>query len=244
MRTFAFTILIALLWTATSHAQIQKQKKWKVGLNRLTSGVTYKYETKVQNLATDTDFTTLSKDSSGSIANTEFMLEYIFFGLFGLEVNFNLTPGIRNFSFDTSNEKIGDIVEEVKSSVLYGSNFYFSDHSSPGFKLFAGIQTGDFLVTHTYSNGGDRPVTVSASDAALLADNFKASQVSTITVPVQIIKLGIDWIREAVGFRFQLTSITSETKTSAGLGKNKVGNKQSETITLSGGANIGIFAHF
>ena len=244
MRAFALTILIVLLWVTTTQAQLQKQKKWKVGLNRLTSGVTYKYQTKTKLNASDTNFSSLSKNSAGSIANTEFMLEYIFFGLFGLEINVNLTPGIRNFSFNTNNEKVGDVVEEVKSSVLYGSNFYFSDHTSPGFKFFAGILTGDFLVTHTYSNGGDRPVTVSTETAALLAENFKSSQTSNITVPVQIFKLGLDWIREAVGFRFQVVGISAETKTSSGLGRNKVGQKQTETITLSGGGNIGIFAHF
>ncbi len=245
MRAFLLTITIVLLGVSIAHAQLQKQKKWKIGLNRFSSGVTYKYETNFRENVSDTTFTKISKNSSGNISNTEFMVEYIFFGLMGLEINFNLTPGIRNFTFETPNEKIGDIVEEVKSSALYGVNFYFSDHTSPGFKFFAGILTGSFLVTHTYSNGGDRPATLTTEEEALLADNFKSSQTSNITVPVQIIKGGMDWIREAVGFRFQVSAIQgSETKTSSALNKTKLSEKQTETVTLSGGATLGIFGHF
>ncbi|MBF0287985.1 MAG: hypothetical protein HQM14_09215 [SAR324 cluster bacterium] len=245
MRAFALMIIIALFGMSTAHAQLQKQKKWKVGLNRFSSGVNYKYEANFKENVSDTAYTKISKTSAGNIANTEFMLEYIFFGLMGLEVNFNLTPGVRNFSFNTTNEKIGDIVEEVKSGALYGVNFYFSDHTSPGFKFFAGILTGSFLVTHTFSNGGDRPATLTTDQEALLADNFKAAQTSTITVPVQILKGGMDWIREAVGFRFQVSAIqASETKTSSGLGKTSLAQKQTETVSLSGGATLGIFGHF
>lgn len=248
MRTFTFTVcafLVLIFSAGSAQAQLAKSKKWKIGLNRLSSGVSYTYETRYKDEADETTYTSLSKKSSGTISNTEFMVEYIFAGLLGVELNFNLTPGIRNFSFDIENEKVGDIVEEVKSGALYGANLYFTDHTSPGFKIFVGLLTGTFQVTHTYSNGGDRPATLESAEADTKASNFKANQASSKTIPVQILKGGIDWIKDTVGFRFQLAAIqASETKTSSSLPKTSLSQKQTETVTLSGGLTLGIFGHF
>lgn len=245
MRTLIITLLVLLTSAPHIHAQLAKSKKWKIGLNRFSTGVTYKYESRFKETTDETTFTAFSKTSSGSVSNTEFMIEYIFAGLLGVELNFNLTPGIRNFTFETTNEKVGDIVEQVKSGALFGANLYFSDHTSPGFKMFAGVLTGSFLVTHVFSNGGDRPVTLSDDEVSALATNFKSNQTSSITVPVQILKGGIDWIKDTVGFRFQLSAIqASETKTSSGLAKTQLSQKQTETITLSGGLTLGVFGHF
>ncbi len=242
---FIIVIAVALVLVPNAYAQLAKQKKWKIGLNRLTTGVTYKYETEYLENQADTTTSEISKSSSGDVSNTELMIEYIFAGRFGLEFNLNLTPGIRNYSFETNNEKIGDIVESVQSGFLFGSNLYFSDHSADGFKFFAGLLTGSFTVTHVYSNGGDRPASLTSEQEALLADNFKSSQTSSKTVPVQIIKLGMDWIRESVGFRAQFITVqASETVTSSTLGKTEQNEKQTETVTLSGGLALGIFSHF
>lgn len=243
MRFITITLVFLTLGFTSINAQFVKQKKWKIGLNRFNSGVNYVYETQRKD-AEDSEAATknIKKSSSGSISATDFMIEYIVGGRFGLELDFNLTPGIRNFTFTENaggNTKIGDIVETIKSSALYGANFYFNDHSSDGLKYYLGLLTGSFTATHTYSNGGDRD-----DDQEDTLTSFKSSMNSVKQVPAQIIKFGIDWILESVGFRFQLLTIQAETKTTQELGKTGLDQKQSETITLSGGATIGVFAHF
>lgn len=221
-----------------------KQKNWKIGLNRFSAGINYVYETQVKGSTSDALPTQkLKKTSGGAFSTTDLMIEYIFKGQFGLEVDTSLSPGVRNFTFQhdlSGTTKIGDIVETDKASFLYGANFYFKDHSSDGLKLWIGLMTGEFTSQHSYSNGGDKEDTTKDT-----LGKFKATQSSTVVVPAQIIRFGLDYIIETVGFRLALEVMNAQAVSSA-LGKTSSPNsqKQKETVTISGGSVLGIYAHF
>lgn len=242
------TVMITMtliLAVNTAYAQFQKQKKWKVGLNRFNAGISYKYDTdRYDTSSSTTAETEASENSAGTIAATTVMMERIFLGLFGVELDIGITSGRRNYTFETTSKddektKIGDIVETTKPTYLYGANWYFKDHSSPGWKIFFGVLTGVFSVTHEYSNGGERD---DDEDDTLTA--FRSTQTSSKNVPVQVLKLGVDWIRESVGIRFEYLMIDGIYQTSAALPKTRNSQNQHETVTLTGGLSLGVFAHF
>lgn len=241
------SILILILFFSSVlqlHAQSKKHRPWKFGLHRFGTAMSYKYETKFKDATADTEFTSVSRDSAGSIYNTELMAEYIFFKMIGLEINLNLSPGQRNFAFETDNEQIGNIVEEVKSVGLLGMNFYFGEHTE-GLNYYLGFMTGSFTVTHSFTDGGDRPANLTTAEIDLKAQNFNTSQSSSIAVPVRLIKIGLDWVLERVGFNvYYATNQADEIVTHGGLGETKLDQRQTETVALTGGLTFGIFVNF
>lgn len=225
----------------TVYGQESGGKNWKIGLNRFTGSVAYEYATEGKTTEADTVVSDpITASSTGSTSTTDFMVEYILFGQMGIEIDTNLTPGTRSFTFtDDHDTKIGDVVESLSNSGLYGLNMYFMDHNSGGVKPFLGLLTGNFTVTHAYSNGGDR-----SDDEEDTLSEYKASQTSTIVIPAQVFKAGIDWIFDTVVLRLQYISILGEVNTSSALGATDLDEKQEETVTLSGGYGLGIFGHF
>ena len=240
----ALVVLLSLFLCSGVVQAKKKSKNLKLGLNRFNTAVSYRYET--QRFA-DEDAETAEEPviatNSGSISATDLMFEWIAFGLVGVEVDVGTTSGRQNFTFVTPSKededtKIGDIVETVQTQVLTGINMYFGDHEYPGFKPFFGVLTGSYLVVHEFSNGGERD-----DDQYDDLVGFRNSQSSTITVPAQVLKIGVDWLLENVGMRFQFLSITAEA-TSSGLPDTRISpsQKQHETVNLSGGFSIAVFA--
>jgi len=240
-------LFLALLFVASGSAQAQfsKKKKWKIGINRFMATSQYTYDSERKSSDTGSIDTAITASDSGQFAATTIMGEYLFFGLLGVEVDFGITPGQRNFSFSTTSKggsetKIGDVVEKIRPLYLYGANWYFKDHESNGWKMLLGVQTGAFTAEHQYTDGGAR-----SDDTLDDWTGFQSSQTSTIEIPVQIIKLGVDWIRENNGIRFEFLQITGEVQNKTELGRiNSSVQQQYETIVLGGGPSIGVFAHF
>lgn len=235
------TILLTVLMFLALNVQAQLRQKninWKFGLTRLNGSINYKYETqRMASTTAETISEDVSKSTSGSIATTDFMLEYVYRGHFGIEYSSSLSPSVRDFRLTDQNEtRIGDVVEKVKNTGLYGVNFYLNDHTSGGIKFFFGVLTGQFSVEHSFTNGGDRD-----DDTSDTTSLYRDTQKSTLVVQAQVAKLGFDYIRETVGFRLQLLAITAMRETTSGLGETGLQQKQNEIVTINGGVHFGVF---
>ncbi|MBF0237077.1 MAG: hypothetical protein HQM12_05165 [SAR324 cluster bacterium] len=243
MRNFILLLMGLLLLTGTAYGA-KKTKNMKLGLNRFNSDINYLYET--QRFADETSETAeepVMETYTGTMIATDLMFEWIMFGVVGFEVDIGTTPSRQNFTFltrslDDQDTKIGDVVQTVQTGVLSGLNMYFGNHESGGWKPFFGVLTGTYLSTQAFSNGGERD-----DDQYDTLTGFRSNQSSTITIPAQVLKIGVDWILENVGMRFQFLSITAEA-TSSSLPTTRNNQVQHEAVSLTGGFSIAVFAHW
>lgn len=184
----------------------------KIGLNRVSlSGATY-------TLADSTG--SVEATNSDPLTGNELYLEYIFFGRIGLELGVGVTEMTRSYELESGGTNLGNVKESARSA-LVGLNLYFSDHSSPGVKTFFGLGGGVITVDHAISGGS------------------LGGQSSSQTVPVNTLKLGLDWIKENSGLRVQAFSHTGETIDTEAI----EGYTQTVDYTATG-FSIGVFAFF
>lgn len=209
----ALAVLLLLGWSAPADAQIRgRQSNTKIGLNRINlSGVTY--------TLTDSAGATEATNSD-ALEGNEVFLEFVFFGRIGLEFGVGLTEMVRNYELETGGTTISN-VEEVARPATVGLNLYFRDHASPGFKFFFGLATGLVSVSHTFRGG------------------TLGEQSSSQSVPINILKIGMDWIKDKAGFRAQVFSQTGElTDTEA------IADFTQNLNYTATGLSIGVFAFF
>ena len=116
--------------------------------------VYYGYETKNK----DSSYTKIEQNSSGQVYNTVLVMEYLFGGrkspaLFGLEIDYGTSRGQRNFTLKSNKTKIGDVLQQLNTNVLYGGNIFFSDGGEEGFNWSLGLMTGSISVKNEFQNG-------------------------------------------------------------------------------------------
>ena len=250
LKSFLFTSLLVLILSHQALAA-KKQRNWRIGLGRMINTVYYGYETKKG----DSDKTKVSANSSGQLYSTSLVLEYLFGGrkspaLFGVEFDLGTSTGQRNFTLENSNKKIGDILQKINTNYLYGGNVYFSDGGEEGFNWSVGLMTGSMAVKQTFQNGN-------VYDGGSDPDSditYNTTQESSHTIPVEIVKLGLEWILETAVYRFEYFSTKqtffgsedAQTITSEDLGVlNSDNNRpQTETIKLQGGLGLVVQGRF
>lgn len=211
---YSLLVLIPLmLWQPEASAQVRRgQSTAKIGLVRtFVSGVKYELE--------ETASSTTASNSDAMEGN-ELFLEYIFFSRIGLELATGLTEMTRNYDLKSDGTTISSVEESARTTLL-GLNFYFSDHGSPGVKFFFGLGTGIISVSHKFSGG------------------TLGSQSSSQSVPVNVLRLGMDWITDKAGIRAVVSSQTGEAADTETLTGYKQTLNYSATV-----AGIGVFAFF
>ena len=204
---------LLVLWDGAASAQTRRgQSTVKMGLSRtFVGGATYQLE------ETATATTTSNSDT---MQGNELFLEYVFFGRIGLELATGLTEMVRNYELESGGTTISS-VEESARITLIGLNLYFNDHGSPGIKYYFGLGAGVASVSHTFTGG------------------TLGSQSSSQSVPLNVLKVGLDWITDKAGLRVQVATQSGEATDTEAI----TGYKQ----TLDYGATIigiGVFAFF
>jgi hypothetical protein len=210
--------------------------------------VYYGYDTKKEDSTTK-----VSANNSGQLYSTSLVLEYLFGGrkspaLFGVEFDLGTSTGQRNFTIENENKKIGDVLQKLNTNFLYGGNVFFSDGGEEGFNWSIGLMTGTVSVKQTFQNGN-------VYDGSTDPDStitYNSSQESSHTIPVEILKLGLEWILETAVFRFEYFS-TKQTFfgnedahliTSEDLGNLGNNRPQTETVKLQGGLGLIVQGRF
>ncbi|MEE8396229.1 MAG: hypothetical protein V3S29_09255, partial [bacterium] len=160
-----------------------RQGTIKMGMNRLmTSGPSFTVEE---------DATATTGSNTGSTTGNEVFIEYVLFGRLGVEASTSLTQAVRDYELeDASATKLADVQDSVRHA-MFGLNLYLTDHEKGGLKYYFGLGTGQVYVTHAISGAGTFP-----------------SGLISHRVPVNTLKLGMDWISERAGFRLQVISQT------------------------------------
>lgn len=196
---FSCVLMFVLISTFSSQAFAQRNKKggsgkfgFKVGMSQaFVSGASLTLEDPGANIYTNTD----------SMAGNIVFAELLFMGKLGLEVNFSLTPLIRNFEIlETAGTSIS--AQEKTTVSMGGMNIYFNAPIG-GFIFFFGLGTGTYSVKHDYIGG------------TLGTDSSK------VTIPINTMKLGADWVTKGGGLRLQYLINTGKatTQTNASLWK-------------------------
>lgn len=207
--------LLPLCWAGPALGQqLIRQGTIKMGMNRLmTSGATFS----VVDDATGTTGT-----NTGSTTGNEIFFEYIVFGRLGVEGSTTLTRAVRDYQLEDSGATLLADVQDSARQLMFGLNLYLSDHEKGGLKYYFGLATGQVYVTQAISGSGTFP-----------------SGLISHQVPVNTLKLGVDWIRDRAGLRLQLISQTGSTTDRSTLG----GYTQTIDYTATVLA-IGAFAFF
>ena len=242
------TFVISTIWCQNTFAA-KKQRNWRIGLGRTINTVSYGYDTKGKS----SDFTEISKSDAGQFYNTTLVIEYLFGGrkspaLFGFEIDQGTSTGQRNFSLEYSKTKIGDVLQKLSIGTLYGGNIFFSDGGEEGFNWSLGLMTGSATLKTVFKNG-DTLISGSSDEG----HNFETYQESTQKIPLEIVKIGLEWILETAVFRFEYIS-TKQTffgtknatvvSTDLGMLNSRSERMQKETIEMKGGLGLVVQGRF
>lgn len=158
----------------------------KLGFNRnLISGAKYTLE----NNSTGESFT-----NSDSMSGNDVSAEFILFNRFGVELNVGLLPTEREYQLQDASGTLVANVDETATPILLSTNLYFQDLSTTGFKFFFGLGAGLVSVSHNLTGG------------------TLGSDSSDVTVTVNLIKVGMDWLTDKAGFRAQVVSMEGSTQ--------------------------------
>ena len=248
LKSFLFTSLLVLILSHQALAA-KKQRNWRIGLGRMINTVYYGYETKNK----DSSYAKIEQNSTGQVYNTVLVMEYLFGGrkspaLFGLEFDLGTSTGQRNFTLKSSKTKIGDVLQKLNTNFLYGGNVFFSDGGEEGFNWSVGLMTGTMTVKNEFQNGD---VSDDGNDE-YSGWGFNNTQESSHTIPVEIVKLGFEWILETAVFRFEYFS-TKQTffgqEDAQIIASDKLAGiddkaPQTETIKLQGGLGLVVQGRF
>jgi hypothetical protein len=162
---------------------------------------------------------TKSSDAA-TMVGTNFNLEWLPTGYFGLEVDYSLSPLERTYQLGT-NGAVSNNVTEAASLLTYGFNLYFGRDERRGWHPVVGVATGTAAVTQKFEAG------------TLGAQSTHAS------VDLNILKLGVDWVLSYAGLRLQYQMWTGSKSNSTQL----TGIRQTNDYTGSA-IDIGVFADF
>ena len=160
----------------------------KFGFDRvLLSGATYTLE--------DSTSTTSYSNAEQMVGNVIYA-EYVLFERLGLIGEFAAVPFRRQFDLKDSASSVVAAVSESASVGMLGANLYFNKATGRGLKYFFGLSTGAFSATHKM---GD------TSTGTGLAGSSSA-----LSVPVNALRLGVEWMLGNAGVRVQYQSLSGE----------------------------------
>lgn len=214
---FSLSSILMLCLGSGAYAQPRgRLQNIKIGFDRIfISGATYSLE---------------DSSTSESLSNADQLVgnviygEVIFFDSLGLIAESTMVPLRREFELLSGSTVIGDVTEST-TILMYGANFYFNRASGRGFKFYFGLATGTITADYSYSDASTGTGLAGAS--------------STLAVPVNSIRLGIDWIMGKAGIRLQFQSLTGLTADTDDLS----GFRQTSDYTASD-LGIGVLAFF
>ena len=165
-----------------------------------------------------------------------------------------MSTGNRHFSFVEENSynggktKIGDIHQKLFMDYLMGFNFFFPDATDEKINFSLGFLNGQISINHKYKNGGERDDTSTDSWIGL-----NKTQTSTLTIPLKITKVGVEFIMETGGLRLDILLASKKyfgindlmINNSDNLGNiNNSTEPQTEIVALKGGLSLSIFRRF
>ncbi|MBI3993977.1 MAG: hypothetical protein HY342_11940 [Candidatus Lambdaproteobacteria bacterium] len=160
----------------------------KVGFDRVfLSGATYTLEE---------SSTTTSYSNADQMVGNVVYVEYVLFERLGLIGEYALVPFTRQFELEDSASSVVADVSEAASVSMLGANLYFNKATGRGLKYFFGLSTGTFSATHKM---GD------TSTGTGLAGSSSA-----LSVPVNALRLGVEWMLGNAGIRVQYQSLSGE----------------------------------
>lgn len=211
-----FLCAFLLCAAAAVHGQVPARRgsvsNMKIGFSRIAlSGPTY---TLKENTATT------SVSNSDAMTGNQLLLEYIFFGRIGLELDFGVPELTRTYELQSDGATLSTVTEKAQA-ILLGLNLYFSSHETPGVKPYFGLGAGQITVDHEF-NGGTL-----------------GSQSSSQSLQLNVLKVGLDWIRENSGLRVEVFSWTGEDSDTTAI----AGYTQTISYTATG-FSIGVFVFF
>lgn len=190
----AVSIAMALLLLgmgSAAHAQVTGGESTggsniRIGFNRnLVSGVKYTLQ---DSAGTELD------SNSDSMTGNDLTGEFILFNRFGIELNVGLLPMEREYKLVDSTGALISNVDEAARLLSLSANLYFQDLSTTGFKYFFGLGAGTVRVSHRFSGGS------------------LGTQSSDVSVTVNLMKFGMDWLTDQAGFRAQVVAMEGDTQ--------------------------------
>ena len=237
----------------------KKQRNWRFGISRYINSIEYSYKTKRRSVDGGEIDTSVKHTNNGLIYSTGISLEYIFGrrkknAWFGIQFEKGLSMGNRYFTFieeksyNEGKTKIGDIHQKLIVDYLMGINFFFPDATDENFNFSLGLLSGQISVNHKFKNGGQRDDDFTDSWMGL-----NKTQTSTHVIPLNITKLGMEYVMETGGVRLDILSTSKKyfgindlkIESSDNLGKiNNLTESQTETISFKGAICFSIFNRF
>ncbi len=206
---------LTLAWGAGAQAQTQARggsANTKIGFSRVTlAGPTYTLKE---------DATSTTTENSDNMTGNGLFVEYLFFGRIGLEFNLGIPELTRTYELETGGTTISNVTETAQA-ILLGLNLYFNSHDTPGVKPFFGLGAGRLSVDHEFSGGS------------------LGSQSSSQTLQLNVLKIGLDWIKDNSGLRAEVFSWTGQNSDTAAI----QGHTQTIDYTATG-FSIGVFVFF
>ena len=173
-------LLLALATSAYGQGRQGRGSTMKAGLVRtIISGPAYTIENADGSV---------SATNADPLTGNDVFFEYVLFNRLGLEARTGLTAATRNYQLDDSTGAVLTNVTESARPTTVGMNLYFAGHTGAGLKPFLGLGAGQVAVALEFS-GGTLPV-----------------QTITQTVPLNTLKLGVDWVKENSGIRLEVVS--------------------------------------
>ncbi len=258
-RLFLLFFVAIVFFPDTNLFAAKKQRNWRFGFSRFINTVEYSYKTKRRSGDGGEIDTSVEHVNKGVVYSTAVSLEYLFgkrkkSTWFGLQFDKGLSTGNRHFSFVEENSynggktKIGDIHQKIFMDYLMGFNFFFPDATDEKINFSLGFLNGQISINHKYKNGGERDDTSTDSWIGL-----NKTQTSTLTIPLKITKVGVEFIMETGGLRLDILLASKKyfgindlmINNSDNLGNiNNSTEPQTEIVALKGGLSLSIFRRF
>ncbi|MFI5400419.1 MAG: hypothetical protein ACHQZQ_05145 [SAR324 cluster bacterium] len=164
-RTYARTILAALVFALGCLAPTVSQASWLVGLDEVQlSGAKYTFNDNLTN-----------PSNSGSMVGTDLVLEWLPSNRFGIEADYGVLPLERRYQLGTAGA-ISNNVTERATPALLGANLYLTPNDKPGIHPTFGVAYGQLDVRQQFDGG---------TLGHLVTHN---------TVPINVLKLGLEWV--------------------------------------------------
>ncbi len=208
-------LALTLAWGAGAQAQTQARggsSNTKIGFNRISlSGPAYTLKE---------DATGTTAENSDAMTGNGLFVEYLLFGRIGLELDLGIPELTRTYELESGGTTISTVTETAQA-ILLGLNLYFSSHEVPGVKPFFGLGAGTLSVDHKFGGG------------------TLGTQSSSQTLQLNVLKVGLDWIKDNSGLRAEVYSWTGQSSDTAAI----QGYTQTIDYTATGFA-IGVFVFF
>lgn len=209
------TLLTAVMLASAANAQQRRSRSskqnMKLGLNRqMVTGYTFTIEAAGG---------APSYDNAEGTQGNELYFEWVFSDRISFEMGSSITPMVR--SYDLGVNGAFSSVSESSKITLTGANLYFGSAGSEGIVFFTGLATGKVAIAHEFTGGS-------------LGD-----QTSSASVPVNTLKLGMDWVMAGANARLMYSMVSGDYSDSTSITGYKLSYDYKATILT-----LGVSAYF